>query len=100
MVQINYHTLLAIAGLIGEPGAERIVAVGRYEGHADSRLAEVAFVMHEDFRNLGIASHLLRLITDAARETGFCGVVTQILEDNPAVRRVFKKVLGSADETS
>jgi acyl-CoA hydrolase/GNAT superfamily N-acetyltransferase len=100
MVQLNYHTRLAIVGLVGEPDAERIVAVGRYEGHAETRLAEVAFVVHEDFRNLGIASHLLSLLTNAAREAGFCGVATQILEDNQAMRRVYEKVLGSAEEIS
>jgi GNAT superfamily N-acetyltransferase len=100
MVQLDYHTRLAIVGLVGEPSEERIVAVGRYEGHVGTRLAEVAFVVHENYRNLGIASHLLRLITDAARDAGFCGIMTQILEDNSAMRRVFKKVLGAAQETS
>ena len=100
LVQLNYRTRLAIIGLAGEPGEERIVAVGRYEGHIESRLAELFFVVHEEFRNLGIASHLLRLLTDAARETGFSGVAAQMLVSNNAMRRVFEKVLGTADEST
>ena len=100
LVQLNYRTRLAIVGLAGEPGEERIVAVGRYEGHVESRLAELFFVVGEEFRRLGIASHLLRLLMDAARETGFSGIAAQMPANNDAMRRVFEKVLGGADEST
>lgn len=100
LVQLNYRTRLAIIGLIGEPGEEKIVAVGRYEGHSEAHVAEVAFVVHEDYRKMGIAQHLLRLLTDAARENGFAGVVAQVLQENAPMRHVFEKVLGRADATT
>ncbi len=100
LVQLNYRTRLALVGLVGEPGEEKIVAVGRYEGHSEVRVAEVAFVVHEEYRKLGIAQHLLRILTDAARENGFAGVVAQVLQENAPMRHVFEKVLGRADDTT
>ncbi len=87
-------------GLVGEPGEERIVAVGRYFLDEQTQFAEVAFVVHEEFRGLGIASHLLRRLAQIAREKGFAGVTAQVLGQNTQMLRVFEGVLGRADEVN
>ncbi len=100
MVQLNYHSHLALIGLVGDPSEERIVAVGRYILDEETNLAEVAFVVREDYRGLGNATHLLRFLADVAREKEFAGITAHVLESNKAMLGTFEKVLGSPNQQS
>jgi acyl-CoA hydrolase/GNAT superfamily N-acetyltransferase len=93
LVQIDYHARLALVGLVGDPGDERIIAVGRYILDEQTRLAEVAFVVHEEYQRIGIGTYLLRALIKIAQEKGFAGVTAQVLRTNPAMLHVFQKVL-------
>jgi acyl-CoA hydrolase/RimJ/RimL family protein N-acetyltransferase len=100
LVHLDYEERLAFIGATGDPGQEKIVAVGRYELDKETSLAEVAFVVHEQYRGLGIASHLLQMLVDAAREHHFHGITAQVLAGNTPMRHVFDKVLGPPTDSS
>lgn len=53
----------------------------------------------EEFRGLGIAQHLVRVISDAARENGMAGLIAPVNRSNRAMLHIFLKVLGRADQT-
>jgi ribosomal protein S18 acetylase RimI-like enzyme len=57
--QIDYHKNMTLIGLLPREKHEEIIAVGSY-GEGDGSIAEVAFVVREDFQNMGIASYLLK----------------------------------------
>ncbi|HVF09943.1 MAG TPA: GNAT family N-acetyltransferase [Abditibacteriaceae bacterium] len=99
LVQLDYQRQLALVGLIGEPGNERIIAIGRYILDEQTNLVEVAFVVHEEYRGLGLASHLLQSLVQIARDKNFAGVTAQVLAENTGMLHVFNEVLGPADET-
>jgi GNAT superfamily N-acetyltransferase len=94
---VNYQTRLAIVGLVGEPGEERIIAIGRYELDEATRMAELAFVVHEEYRHMGLASHLLQFLKQIALDKKFAGVTAQVLSENKPMLDVFNQVLGPAD---
>jgi len=98
LAQLDYHRQLALIGLVGEPGEERIIAIGRYVLDEQTNLAELAFVVHEEYREMGIATYLLQSLVAIAREKGFAGLTAQILPHNAPMLHVFHDVLGSADE--
>jgi RimJ/RimL family protein N-acetyltransferase len=98
LVELNYQSRLALVALAGEPGAECIIAVGRYELDEATNLAEVAFVVHEEYRGLGIAAELLRLLADEAKRVGIAGFTAQVLAENKPMMRVFQKVLGPSTQ--
>jgi acyl-CoA hydrolase/GNAT superfamily N-acetyltransferase len=98
LVEIDYQKRFALVGVVGEPGHEEIIAVGRYELDDVTNLAEVAFVVHEKYRNLGIATHLLQKLEDIAREHKIDGFTAQVLSGNMAMLRAFEKALGYATE--
>jgi len=64
---VDYHKNMSILGLVQKGGHKEIMAIGSYAQDSDDR-AEVAFVVREDFQNKGIASYLLEILENIARE--------------------------------
>lgn len=100
LVRLDGHTEQALIALDGPTNAEFIVAVGRYFVEEATGLAEVAFVVHERYRGMGIATHLLRHLAQILRDKGFSGITAHVLEDNEPMLQVFARVLGPADQTT
>lgn len=80
---------LGVFELRGE--TTRLIAIGRYCLEADGRNAEVAFVVHEERRNLGIAGTLLRVLATIAAERGLEALVAQVEHDNTPMLAVFRR---------
>ncbi len=100
LVQLDGHNEMALVGLVADvPTVERIVAVGRYALDEATNLVDVAFVVHEAYRGLGIATHLLRRLVAIIREKGFVGISAQVLATNFPMLHVFKAVLGQPDQS-
>lgn len=70
---------------------ELILAVGRYYLSEDGAGAEVAFVVHEEKRDLGFASLLLEKLIVIARRRELQYLSAHVLSDNYPMRRVFEK---------
>lgn len=98
LVELDYQKRLALVALCGEPGDERIIAVGRYELDETNNMAEVAFVVHEDYRELGLGSQLLAALASEAKKQGIAGFTAQVLLENKAMLHVFERVLGRPSE--
>ncbi|MGH7599960.1 MAG: GNAT family N-acetyltransferase, partial [bacterium] len=96
LVNVDYKNSLAFVGVIGEPGRERIVAVGRYMSKANSNFPESAFVVHENYRGKGIASFLLLQLIRVAKSNGFEGFIAYVLPENTDMLHVFDR-LGLAE---
>lgn len=89
LAEVDYRRRLA---LIAHDDQGRGVAIARYECHPQSRVAEVAVVVAPDWRGQGLATELLRLLEDPAREHGFEAFDAVYLPDNHAVARVFRNL--------
>ncbi len=87
---VDYHQNMSIIGLIQKGGHKEIIAIASYARDSE-HLAEVAFVIREDYQNLGIASYLLTVMEDIAKENNYTGFVATVLKENSAMIRVFKK---------
>ena len=102
MTAIRAHELVcpdgrddfALIGLVPGDEGERFIAIGRYCREDDRGYAEVAFVVHEAFRHMGIATFLLRKLAALIAERGFSGITATVLESNQAMVRVLYEVLG------
>ncbi|MHB8767325.1 MAG: GNAT family N-acetyltransferase [Deferrisomatales bacterium] len=87
---LDYRKNVSIVGLAQKGGHKEIVAVGTY-AMVDEELAEVAFVVREDFHNLGVASYLLGRLEEIARQNGYRAFTATVLQTNDAMIRVFRK---------
>ncbi len=89
---IDYHDRMAFIALEGED----MVAVGRYDvlvGHEASdggKVAEIAFLVQDDFQGRGIGSRLLQHLTVYARLEGISEFEAYVLSENHGMLRLFR----------
>jgi GNAT superfamily N-acetyltransferase len=67
----------------------RLIGVGRYDRHAGTDEAEVAFVVADDYQHHGIGSLLLDELAAAARDRGIAIFLADTLEENRTMMGVF-----------
>jgi acyl-CoA hydrolase/GNAT superfamily N-acetyltransferase len=96
--RLDYRKNISIIGLLERGGLQEIIAVGSY-AKGDETCAEVAFVIHEDFHGLGIASYLLGVLEKIAIENGYTGFYASVLKGNAAMLHVFQKRYPNAQVT-
>jgi acyl-CoA hydrolase/GNAT superfamily N-acetyltransferase len=90
-VYINHRTDVCIVGTIPEAHGEDIIAIGRYYLDERTNLAEVAFIVRDDWQNRGIGSFLLKHLCTIARRNGIRGFTAEVLRENKSMQRVFNK---------
>jgi acyl-CoA hydrolase/GNAT superfamily N-acetyltransferase len=88
---IDYQKELAIVGVVGEEGHEEIIAVGRYTVEPDTNMAEVAFLVRDDWQRKGIGSWLQNYLIEIAKKRGIVALKARTLADNTAVLRLVHK---------
>jgi GNAT superfamily N-acetyltransferase len=80
---VDYHDRMAFAVFKRfEREAEKIVGIGRYDLNHRTNMAETAFVVHEDFRGIGIGTYLLDRIIEYAKAQGIAGIQSEVLASN------------------
>ncbi|MFU8888380.1 MAG: GNAT family N-acetyltransferase [Trueperaceae bacterium] len=91
-VFIDHRSELAIVCTVPEAHGEDIIAVGRYYLDEKTNMAEVAFVVRDDWQNKGIGTELLRYLAQIAIRNGIRGFTAEVLRANRAMQRVFHKL--------
>jgi len=72
-------------------GTQVLHAVGRYLLDADGRTAEMAFVVRETKRGLGICTALIRSLLRIARQRGLRYLTAQVQADNAPMIGIFRR---------
>jgi GNAT superfamily N-acetyltransferase len=84
----------AIVATVGAGATEAIIGSGRYfaaSTNAAGRVAEVAFIVEEDYHGLGIAGRLLTHLAAIARASGIAAFQADVLADNQPMLAVFQR---------
>lgn len=90
-VNVDWNQVMSIVGLVGEEGQGRIIAEARFIKIPGSSMAEIVFVVDDQYQRLGIASTLYRILVKLARERGVKGFIAEVLSSNVGVMNVFQK---------
>ena len=102
LVCVDYRDRMALAAFEVEGNAERIVAVARYANNPRTNFAETAVVVHEEYRNMGIARYLLARLEKYALGVGIEGFCSEVWAGNTAMldyhRALGHSVTRSQDE--
>ena len=107
MVNIDYSTDMILVVVDNENGEEKIVAMGGFFKTAKPSLAELLFVVHKDWRGLGLTRILLRFLVQIARELNYKSLGGSILLGNKAMLHIintsgfeitFRKIEGGVTE--
>ncbi|RME94266.1 MAG: GNAT family N-acetyltransferase [Verrucomicrobia bacterium] len=90
-VYIDHRNDVTIVGTLEEAHGEEVVAVGSYYLDPKTNLAEVAFVVADQWQNQGIGTFLLQYLIRIARRNGIRGFTAEVLAENKAMQAVFNK---------
>ncbi|HNQ88533.1 MAG TPA: GNAT family N-acetyltransferase [Verrucomicrobiota bacterium] len=90
-VYIDHRNDVTIVGTLPEASGEEIMSVGSYYLDPKTNMAEVAFVVRDDWQNRGIGTFLLQTLIRTARRNGIRGFSAEVLTDNKAMQAVFNK---------
>jgi RimJ/RimL family protein N-acetyltransferase len=89
-LNIDFKSHVALVAQLDEDGHPVIVGGGRYivvqPGHA-----EIAFVVIDAYQGQGIGTILMRHLADVARNAGLQELIAEVLPENTAMLKVFKK---------
>ena len=87
---VDYRKNMSIIGLVQKRGHKEIIAIGTY-AYDREQVAEIAFVVREDYQSMGIASYLLAVLEQIAEENNYMRFQASVLRENRAMIQVFKK---------
>ena len=91
LVNIDRTRDAALGVFERDHGDGRLIAVGRYSRGADARSADLAFVVHEERRCLGIATTLCAALVHIAREQHLERLTAQVQWDNTPMLAVLRR---------
>jgi RimJ/RimL family protein N-acetyltransferase len=80
---------VVLVATVASNDQEIIIGLGRYA--RNGTIAEIAFTVEEDYQGRGVASELLRRLTDIARRGGIRKFEADVLPDNAAMLKVFER---------
>ncbi|MBW2658829.1 MAG: GNAT family N-acetyltransferase [Deltaproteobacteria bacterium] len=89
---IDYIKDLTIVAVEGEPGYERILAVGEYYLDSGINMAEIAFSVVKEWQGKGLSSTVIRKLSEAAKENGIDGLTAYTSTANRRMVKLFKSL--------
>jgi acyl-CoA hydrolase/RimJ/RimL family protein N-acetyltransferase len=90
-VFVDHRREVVIVGTLPEAHGEDIIAMGSYYLDEETNLAEVAFIVRDDWQRKGIGTFMLRYLTTVARRNGIRGFTAEVLAQNRAMQAVLQK---------
>ena len=92
LVGVDQSKDLALAIFSFTPTHEPVIdAIGRYFLMPSGKTAEMAFIVRETKRRLGMAQTLLRALARTARDRGVVKLVAQVQRENRGMISLFRK---------
>ncbi len=94
IMRFDPDTEVALVATVGAGENETVIGGGRYvveDPSASMRIAEVAFMIEEDFHGKGLAGRLLGHLARIARERGIGAFTADVLAENAGMLRVFER---------
>lgn len=91
LVNVDQARDCALGIFAAPPAAETLLAVGRYCLDTSGEAAELAFVVREDRRGLGMGTALLRRLIQTARDRGLARLWAQTNSHNADMLGIFRR---------
>jgi len=91
---IDYSKKMVILATVedGTAGRETIVGIGQYGLTGETHVAEVAYVVRDDYHRRGVGREILSYLAYLAKKQGLLGFVAEVLSSNTRIFRMFQKM--------
>ncbi|MBU7019105.1 MAG: GNAT family N-acetyltransferase [Theionarchaea archaeon] len=99
-VIIDYTKEMVILATREQDEIEEVVGMGQYGIDEITHTAEVAFVVRDNYQNLGIGTELLKYLTYLAKKQGLLGFTAEVLTENKPMLSLFEKTGFDVKKTS
>ncbi len=90
LTNVDYQQDLAIVGVVPRPDGDEIVAIAQYFLNINTMVAEVAFIVQDEWQAKGMGTFLLRHITQIAEKRGVAKFYATVLSENKAMLALFR----------
>ncbi len=88
--QVDYIKNLTLVATMGEYGFSKVVGVAEYQLDEASNIAEIAFSISKPFQGMGLGTHMIKKLAEAARANGIAGFIAYTSPKNEGMIRLFK----------
>jgi GNAT superfamily N-acetyltransferase len=88
---VDYDTEMALIAVLGQPGSERVIGVGRYMTDAARESAELAFTVTDEFQRNGLGTYLFERLIAIARDRGIRRFHAYVLVENSGMLKIFHR---------
>jgi len=89
LTNLDYKNELAIVGVVPGPSGEDIVAIAQYFLDPKTQVAEVAFIVQDEWQAKGMGTYLLNYITKISIQRGIRTFYATVLPENKAMLNLF-----------
>ena len=91
-VVIDYTRDMVILAVLKQDEKEVIVGIGQFLSQEHQNMAEVAFLVRDDYQAQGIGTELLKYLTYLAKRQGLEGFTAEVVMENTAMLHLFEKM--------
>ncbi len=91
-VTIDYSREIVILAFIQGTEPDILAGMGQYLINEDSHTAELAFVINDQYQNLGIGKEILLYLALLAKNHGLLGFTAEVLLENAPMLRLFESM--------
>ncbi len=89
---IDFSQEMVIVAVLKKEKHEKIIGIAQYGIHSSAiHIAEAAFVVSDDFQNMGIGTELMTYLTYLAKQQGLLGFTAEVLFENRGMLHLFEK---------
>lgn len=89
---IDYLKDLTIVAVEGQPGFERILAVGEYYLNPETNMAEIAFSVEKKWQGKGLSSIVIKKLAEAAKKNNIIGLTAYTAKNNTRMVKLFNSL--------
>ncbi len=91
LVDSDYEHSMALLATLPEGPEEQILAMARYDVDPGTRLADIAFVVQDQWQGCGLGTLLMKRMGEIAKARGVAGFTADVLDSNKPMLMVFHK---------
>lgn len=91
LVNIDHRVNLSIAVMSQPPAPEELVALAEWRLNPEDNMAEVAFLVRDEWQGRGLGRLLLDYLIELAMERGVAGFTAEVLATNQAMLHIFQQ---------
>lgn len=96
---IDFSKEMIIVAVLKTEKKENILGVAQYGIHSSAmHIAEAAFVVRDDYQNMGIGTELMTYLTFLAKQQGLLGFTAEVLFENRGMLHLFEKTFPTLDK--